>query len=146
MDYDPENGKPLSHAHRANANAVMHRLRYTPYAIKEAIAERNYDVAMAVLSRCIEREEPWAVMAWLKSVDAIAPDTKIFLFERWGVANEAEARGLIESGRRLESIGEMPILTQLEHALEVIRMCLAKEPQHRGMVAKLLASYAEVEE
>jgi hypothetical protein len=144
--YDPLNGKPEDLEHRSASNAALHRLRYTPWAIKEAIAERNYDAAMAGLAHCINEREPWAIMAWLKVVDAISPDIKIYLLERWGVANEAEARGLIESGRKLEGLGDMSVLAQLEAALEVVKMCLGREPQHAKMVAKALESYAEVEE
>lgn len=146
MTYDAQNGKPEDHEHRQGSNAAIHHVKYTPWAIKQAIAERNYPAAMEGLTACIEAREPWAIMAWLKVVDAISPDIKIYLLERWGVANEAEARGLIEGGRRLEGMAEMSILAQLEAALEVVRMCVAKEPEHRKLVLKMMQSYAEVEE
>jgi hypothetical protein len=145
-DYDSANGKPLDPEHKKGSNAALHHLRYTPWAIKQAIAERNYEPAMDGLAHCIRKREPWAIMAFLKVVEAIGPDMKVFLLDRWGVANEAEAMGLIEAGRRLEGLADMSVEAQLENALEVVRMCVAKEPEHRGMVAKLLASYAEVEE
>jgi hypothetical protein len=141
-------------------NQVLHTVRHSPTSVKNAFLERNYDAAMEGLAEAIKpsrqcvhcgrtgKAEPWALRAYLEAAGAVGAMSTVVvqIAQRLGARDENELQSLVESGRKLEGLGDMPILAQLEAALEVIKLCLGKEPEHAPLVAKVLASYAEVEE
>lgn len=130
---------------KSAVNGVVHDIRYMPFAIRQAVVQRNYDAAMDGLAKAIQAGEPWAITTYFKIAETLGPDTMVIFQQRLGVGSEQEALGLIESGRMLEGMADMTIEAQLDAALQVVRMCVAKEPEHRKTVVKLLESYAEVE-
>lgn len=77
--------------------------RYAPFAIKQAIAEQNYDAALRELSSAIDTGAPWAIRCWLECVGAVGSTQQVIinLNAQLGVRDESELRELVEAGRKV---------------------------------------------
>jgi len=137
--------------------------RFAPFAVKQAIVERNYEAALAALERAIrgddlhcpkcaavvgQKPEPWAVRSWMEAAGAIGATQQIILnlTQRLGVADEHEAATLIEEGRQMRRLSEEGVADDqaIEDATEVLAVLLRRHPDQRlKVMAKLGGTLVE---
>jgi len=142
---------------RREANVMADQMvRYTPKAIKLAVAERDYQAATDALSEALKpdgkrecyhcgrtgRAEPWAVQTWFRIVGAIdAPTVQIaianFIQQELQARDPEEAVQLIESGKRFEQIKNDVEANWEAHkgnAIELLKGILQLHPEQRASI------------
>lgn len=90
-----------------------------------------------------------AVRLYAEMADAVGPAISVnaTFIDRLGVRDEGELRGLVESGRRLQSLEDSGISleAQRDDAVEVLRLILRDRPEWLPGIVARLSSGASVE-
>jgi hypothetical protein len=144
-------------AARKAANRAKYDIqRFAPVAVKKAILDRNFDLAMNVLTTaltpgpvCVHCHrlypgEEWAARIVFECAGAIGQSHNIVvqLNSQLGVSDLEEARALIAAGKQLNEMTNNASLSLEEcrdNAIELLRSVLLRHPEWRSIVSERLA-------
>lgn len=147
---------------KSQGNKAKHAMdKYTPFAIKKAFVEDNYDTALAQLKSEIEggppckhcdrrgRPAPYAIRAWLEAAGAVGSMQQIVVHmnQSLGVSDEHELKELVESGKKLRDMADTDNVNMADYmadAVECLKLVFVEHPEWRAGVLKDLSSGAEV--
>lgn len=139
--------KKAMRAKTREENRAIHQFNhFAPMAIKEAFVQGNYEAALDGLASAIRDKAPWALTAWLQAAGVVGSMQQVVvqINQMLGVADETEAKRLVESGRRLEQMKADGVALEdlRDDAVEALRMVFQEHPEWRHAVLGRLGSEA----
>ena len=129
--------------------SVRAAYRRSPAEASRILSERILPELTRQLMAAIKRGEGWAIRTGFeiaRMVQGGQTQIVVALLGELGVRDEAEAKALVASGKRLEQLAETPPATMLHDALEVVKLCVRKEPHLAAEARRVLETLSSAEE